>query len=184
VKDQVVPKPPEVVVWITRDSDIDGALDEAVDVWSAPPVRFDLDRGAFWVSAEWDISTRIGRWTLARCWRYCHTAPDDDRQVIRVERGASSGPPEQRAEYIPLDWLGGEPLWHAVRGHVPGDVARRELLVWKVDLTDYDGPRYRWAFKKPASDPVHEYVLDLSREPRDGAFPVTVFSRKKPPVAK
>lgn len=71
--------------WVTRDSDPDtGVVSSLVRVWLTRPARHTLgERGAFWIGQA--IGDMYSEWTLAQCYAACGTAPDDDRQSIRVE---------------------------------------------------------------------------------------------------
>lgn len=186
-----VPKPGPLVYYMTRDSDVDGALEDAVDVWTVQPERFALSEdgafwlpdSAYWMSGEFDLTTRAARWSLATAWRRVGTTPDDDRQVIRFERlEPISGSAQPKAEVpvpagakvIELVWANG-PAWHAVEGHVPNKEALKALSLSGVDRSVLEGPNYQWAVKVKPDDDQFEYALRLAVEPIKNAFPVTVY---------
>lgn len=83
-----------VTYWLTRDSDAEGVVSDVVDVWLAPPVRRALgDRGAYWIVEDdairvrtkgGDVPARHTTWDVEHARAQCGTAPDDDRQAIRV----------------------------------------------------------------------------------------------------
>ncbi len=78
--------PPPGIWWITRDASLDGTLDDCVDVWTAPPLRFTIQgfTGGYWLGAEWDLSTRWSRYTVESMRRWLGVVPDTDRECIRV----------------------------------------------------------------------------------------------------
>lgn len=80
------PPPRDAPFWISRDTMLNGALDPCVDVWVARPVRCghaDYPRSHYWMSGEFCLSTRWGRWLAADVARW-FTIPDTDRELIRV----------------------------------------------------------------------------------------------------
>lgn len=79
--------------WLTRDSDVDGKLDDAIDVWLMRPTRHALPGGlgAVWLcddimvpTADGDVPARYGTWTKDQALRACYVLPDTDRECIRV----------------------------------------------------------------------------------------------------
>ncbi len=75
-----VPRPPMLLVWLTRDSDPDGVY-PFVDVWCVEPIGSRDDNGRYWVTL--DTSDRIGRYSISDAMRRFRTIPDDDRQCVR-----------------------------------------------------------------------------------------------------
>lgn len=83
----------QMTYWLTRDSDVEGNLDETVDVWLARPTRRSLPGGlgAVWIcddimvdTSTGDAPSRYASWTLAQCLRACYVYPDNDRESIKV----------------------------------------------------------------------------------------------------
>jgi hypothetical protein len=80
--------PPPAPYWLTRDGDVEDGEPMDVEVWTSIPVRLtNLGvAGAYWMSkAEWDISSRWGRYSWQSIARWVGVVPDDDRMIIRVD---------------------------------------------------------------------------------------------------
>lgn len=79
---------PAGVYYVTRDSDCEGLAVDVVDVWFEMPVRVPRADGVIWLPEDLDMGRcHFGTYLLGGCRVWCGTAPDDDRQCIRVERG-------------------------------------------------------------------------------------------------
>jgi hypothetical protein len=72
--------------WITRDTEVDGEPAERCDIWRERPVRFPAGDGFTWLSAEWSLETRVGTLPPELVRAAFGTAPDTDRECIRVQR--------------------------------------------------------------------------------------------------
>jgi len=79
--------------WLTRDSDVEGVLDDTIDVWLMRPTRHVLPGGlgAVWLcddimvaSADGDVPARFGTWTKDQTLRAVRVLPDTDRECLRV----------------------------------------------------------------------------------------------------
>jgi hypothetical protein len=86
----LVPRPPALRYWMTRDSAPDGSLMNWVALWTVRPVRVACGSGHFWYDP--DARGQLTGW-VESCWsvdasRRFGTVPDDDRQVITFERDA------------------------------------------------------------------------------------------------
>lgn len=77
-------------VWITRDSNTEGVLDNSCDLWLVRPIRHRLDcvTGAAWLpDEEHDMrQVYLGSYTLSAVLRWCRVLPDTDRECIAVGR--------------------------------------------------------------------------------------------------
>jgi hypothetical protein len=79
---------PPGVYYVTRDSDCEGLAIEFVDVWNEAPVRVPRGDGVLWLPEDLDMErTHLGTYLLEGCKVWIGTVPDDDRQVLRVDRG-------------------------------------------------------------------------------------------------
>jgi hypothetical protein len=79
---------PAGTYYVTRDSDDRGDAIEFVDVWNEAPVRVPRADGVLWLPEDLDMPrTHLGTYLLEGCRAWIGTAPDDDRQVLRIERG-------------------------------------------------------------------------------------------------
>lgn len=78
--------PPPARYWISRDTHLNGDLEDVVDVWVARPTRLKMVDfpSHYWMSDEWDLSTRWGRYMIADARAKGLTIPDDDRMLIVV----------------------------------------------------------------------------------------------------
>lgn len=82
----------QMTFWLTRDSDMEGKLDDNVDVWLSRPTRFVMGDGAVWMcedahtvpTANGDVPARYAVWTPEQCLRACRVYPETDRESIRV----------------------------------------------------------------------------------------------------
>lgn len=72
--------------WITRDTEVDGDLCDRCDVWNERPQRISGGDGWIWLSAEWSLDTRVGTAPVEAIRAEFGTAPDTDRECLRVLR--------------------------------------------------------------------------------------------------
>lgn len=85
----VVPKPPPMKTWLSRDS-FEGTLEPFVDIWATRPERFAHDGddveslGVTWFDGGGGIESRVGRLSVANARQAFGTVPDDDRQLIVI----------------------------------------------------------------------------------------------------
>lgn len=82
--EEPLPDKPFLSYWLTRDSEIGGALSDAIDVWIVKPTRdaLSIDGGICW----WHEAGVVRQVSVQACIKWCGTYPEDDRQCIRVDR--------------------------------------------------------------------------------------------------
>lgn len=73
------------MIWVVRDFDLGQAM-PFVSVWSERPKRWDQGNGRVWLSPRGDLRCWIGSLWLEDAARIVGTTPDDDRQVIVMDR--------------------------------------------------------------------------------------------------
>lgn len=75
------------MIWIVRDYDAGQAM-PFVSVWSERPKRWDAGAGRVWLSESIGDPLRgwLGSLWLQDAWHVFGSTPDDDRQVIVMER--------------------------------------------------------------------------------------------------
>lgn len=85
--------------WVSRDSHPrTGVPEPVVDLWYVRPDRYNYAdvyadpslAGAAWRTPSSDETLGLvghqGRYTIEQCLKWCHTIPDDDRQLLVVGR--------------------------------------------------------------------------------------------------
>jgi hypothetical protein len=73
------------MIWIVRDFDL-GQMMPYVSVWSSRPKRHDLGAGRVWLSSRGDLRDWVGSLWIGDADRILGTLPDDDHQVIVMDR--------------------------------------------------------------------------------------------------
>lgn len=75
--------------WLTRDTDIDGTLENAVDIWEARPILIELvgTDGYCWLSEQEDVEPFVCRLSLNHAQSRFGTLPETTRECIRVVTG-------------------------------------------------------------------------------------------------
>lgn len=74
------------MIWVVRDFD-QGQMMPYVSVWSARPTRRPFGAtGQVWLSTRGDLRDWVGSLWLADAVRILGTIPDDDNQVIIMDR--------------------------------------------------------------------------------------------------
>jgi hypothetical protein len=72
--------------WLTRNS-IQGYLSDAIDVWTARPIRTMHDGDVMWIPDSPRTDTYWGRWTFDQAYKQVRAGiPEDDRMCVKVGR--------------------------------------------------------------------------------------------------
>jgi hypothetical protein len=70
------------VIWITRDSDLNGEPLPCVSIWNAAPRRENFSKGAVWISGSHLLKGWVETLWIEDAKKKYRTLPDDDKQCV------------------------------------------------------------------------------------------------------